>query len=151
QKRTSETPRYVRVWLPAIEIGRVYARGRAVNGAPTLEAQVTGIRGSVLAVADTCGIVSLHVREPGAVWGSFDGYVGGVQVDSVARVNGDRISVTVDVPRAKPSELRALVKGWPVSEDTAAQLQISGKLPNLHAYGRVNVGAQTVVSAEGPI
>ena len=99
-----ESSKYTRVWLPAVEIGQGFARG-SVAGSPTLEAELSGVRGSVLASpkgaaidvarfallargvggADARGVASLHVRAPGAVWGNFDGYMGDVQFGSVVR------------------------------------------------------------------
>src|SRR5688500_14993567 len=101
----SDTPsRYVRVWLPAVEIGHAFARGSVV-GSPTLETEINGAHGSVLATpkgaaidvkrfalvargiggGDAKGVAGLHIRAPGAVWGNFDGYMGEVQFGSAIR------------------------------------------------------------------
>ena len=80
------------MWLPQIEVGHIYGR-MTLGTVPTLETELSTVRGSVLGTADLTsvdvdrfsmaargiggadarGVGSVHVRAPGAVWTSFDG------------------------------------------------------------------------------
>jgi len=105
--------RSVKVWLPAVEVGHIYGR-MALDGVPTLEAELSSVHGSVvgsseltavdverfsaqvrgLGGTDAKGVGSVHVRAPGAVWTSFDGYFGDVQFGTVVRVDSPKLDVT---------------------------------------------------------
>jgi hypothetical protein len=167
--KPSGPPRQIRVWLPHIEIGRAYARG-TVAGLPTLEAELAQVTGSVLATqkgvavdvsrfgtvvrglagTDARGTGTLHIREPGAVWTSFDGYFGNVEFGAFTRVDENRITATLDLPRARPAAMRALWPDWPLKQDTTAHLEARGKLPDLQTSATFNVeGSQ--ITAKGPL
>ncbi|HEY3668691.1 MAG TPA: hypothetical protein VGL19_21990, partial [Polyangiaceae bacterium] len=128
--------RTLKIWFPEIEVGHVYGR-MALDGVPTLETDLSTVRGSVqgaaaltavdverfsatirgLGGADARGVGSVHVRAPGAVWTSFDGYFGDTQLGTVVRVDGPRLKVTLDVPRAEPANTRALWAAYPLQSD----------------------------------
>lgn len=164
-----ESARYVRVWLPVVEVGQGFARGH-VGALPVLEAEVSSVRGSVLASpkgaaidivkfstvvrgilgADARGIANLHIREPGAVWSSFDGYLGELQFGSVVRYDQERLDVTLDVPRARPESARALWPDWPLYADASLHVEASGTLPKLDVKGRVEV-ERSRVTANGMV
>jgi hypothetical protein len=155
---TSDTGRYVRVWLPVVEVGRAFARGRAI-GLPTLEADLGAVRGSVLATpkgaavditdfsalvrgmggADMHGVGTLHIRAPGAVWSSFNGYFGDLQVGSVLRVDGSKLNVTLDFPRARPDEVRALWPDYPLQKEASGHVELTGIPPFLDVDARLQV------------
>lgn len=163
----SET--YVRVWLPVIELGKAYGRGQ-LGASPTLEARVSGARGSVLASprgvavdverfgatvrgwggADAQGIGSVHVRAPGAVWGSFDGFFGELGISTFVRVDGDALHVTADAPRAQPDAVRVLWSGWPVLQDASVSIDLEGTLPLLDAQATMKLDSSKV-TARGPL
>lgn len=162
--------RYVRVWLPMIEIGSVYGRGR-LEGSPVLEAEVKGARASVLATpkgaaidigrfsllargvggADAKGVASLHIRAPGAVWGSFDGYMGELQFGSVVRWEKEALDLKVDLPRAEPAVARALLAQWPLQEPAEARLHLKGIPPELDVELRSTIGERSTVNATGHV
>ncbi|HKY37788.1 MAG TPA: translocation/assembly module TamB domain-containing protein [Polyangiaceae bacterium] len=172
QKPSTEAPsdesQYVRVWLPAVEVGHAFARG-SVQGSPTLEAEITGARGSLLASpkgaaidvtrfalvargvggADAKGTASLHIRAPGAVWSNFDGYMGDVQFGSVVRWEKEALDLKLDVPRAEPAAMRALLAEWPLLVSTEARLRLSGKPPDLAVDLSAVVGEHSGVTATG--
>ncbi|HEY3236014.1 MAG TPA: hypothetical protein VGJ84_14955, partial [Polyangiaceae bacterium] len=168
--RPSSEARYVRVWLPVIELGEGIAHGQIVQGAPVMQARVTNARGSVFASPAgarvdvprfgvvlrgstgpaATGIGSLYFRTPSTVWGSLDGYFGNLQVNGVGRLDGSRASLSVDVPRGKSADLRALWGDWPLSEDAAVHLEASGELPNLYAQASLQVKDSTLL-AHGPV
>lgn len=166
---SSESAREVRVALQAVEITRLFGRG-AVFGLPTLEVDVGGARGWLRATssgvdlgvsrfstvvrglggADARGIVSVRIRQPGWVWVSFDGHLGEVQLGSVVRIEESRVQATVDLPRARPSEVRALLPGYPLQEDAALHVDANGTLPNLQVTAELRAG-RTRLSAQGPL
>jgi hypothetical protein len=161
---------HVRVWLPAIEVGRAFARG-SVQGSPTLEAELNGARGSVLATpkgaaidvtrfglvargvggADAKGTATLHIRAPGAVWGSFEGYMGDVQFGTVVRWEKEVLELKLDVPRAAPPAMRALIAQWPLVVDTEARLRLKGKPPELAVDVTAVAGERSSITASGTL
>ena len=164
----SSADRYVRVWLPAVEIGQGFARG-SVAGSPTLETELSGLHGSILATpkgaaidldrfallargiggADAKGIATLHVRAPGAVWGSFDGYMAEVQFGSVVRWEKEALDLKVDLPRAEPAAARALLAQWPLLVPAEARLHLKGKPPELAVDVQAKVGDAATLNANG--
>lgn len=168
-RKPSAPSKPLRVWLPQIELGRVYGRG-TVAGLPTLEVALGGVRGSVLATpkgaaidvfrygmtvrglggTDATGTGELHVRAPGAVWSSFNGYFGNLPVSSSVYVKGKTVKATVDVPKALPEDVRALFSDWPLKEAVAAHVEVNGDLPELQTNSRFEVdGAK--LTATGPV
>jgi translocation and assembly module TamB len=160
--------RKVRVALPAIEIGHAFARG-SVSGSPTLEAELTNVRGSVLAASegavidvtrfallargvgggDARGVASFHLRAPGAVWGTFDGYMGDVQFGSAVRWEQEALDLKVEVPRAEPLAARALLAEWPLLVASQARLRLSGRPPNLEVGLTARLGEGSTLSSSG--
>lgn len=158
---------YVRVWLPVIELGEGFARG-SVSGSPTLEANVSGVHGSVLATpkgaavdiarfalvakgiggTDARGIASLHVRSPGPVWGSLDGYMGDVQFGGVVRYD-EELDIKLDVARADPGAVRALLGTWPLQVPTQARIRAKGKPPDLSVDLNATFGDSSTVAGSG--
>ncbi len=99
---------------------------------------------------DARGTGTLHIRAPGAVWSSFDGYFGNVEFGAFTRVDGDRVAATLDLPRAKPAAMRALWPDWPLKKDVDAHVEARGKLPNLSTSATFDIeGSQ--ISARGPL
>lgn len=152
--------RPVRVWLPAIELGRGFARGSVV-GLPAIDADVFGARGSVLVspvgvaidaprfAAVVRGMIakelravgSFHQRGSSHFWSSLDGYAGELQFDSVLRLDGEHLKGTIDIPRAEPAAVRALMADWPLYEAVGARVEFDGDLPLLKAEAKATVGS----------
>ena len=169
-EQSAEPSRYVRVWLPQVEIGHAFARG-SVSGSPTLETELSAVRGSVLATpkgaaidvtrfallargalgGDAKGVASLHIRAPGAVWGTFDGYMGEVQFGSVVRYDQETLDLKVDAPRAEPQATRALFAEWPLLVPTEAKLRLFGKLPDLKVELDAKLGERSTLSTRGTL
>jgi len=163
---TAPSPRRIELWFPQIEVGHLYGR-LALDGAPTLEAELSSVHGSLigngdltridverfsatvrgLGGADARGVGSVHVRAPGTVWTSFDGYFGELQFGSVVRVDGSKLDVTLDVPRAEPKSVRALWAGYPVLENLSAHVEAIGTLPVLHTQTKLLVGNGSLTSS----
>lgn len=166
---SAKPPRRLRVWLPDVEIGRAFARG-TVAGLPTMEASLASVKGSILvrpegvavdvarfgtvvrglAGADARGTGTLHIRAPGAIWTSFDGYFGDVELGAFTRIDGERLSVRVDLPRAAPSAARALFSSYPLEQDATLHLEANGTLPTLAAEARIELGRASF-EAKGPL
>ncbi|MEO6603250.1 MAG: hypothetical protein ABIQ16_25420, partial [Polyangiaceae bacterium] len=165
---TSSAPsaRTVKVWFPEVEVGHIYGR-MALDGVPTLETELSSVRGSIvgsakrtavdverfsaqvrgLGGADARGVGSVHVRAPGAVWTSFDGYFGEVQFGTVVRVDSPKLDVTIDVPRAEPAAVRALWAAYPLLADAGAHVEGTGTLEAMHTQAKFTVAEGTVVSS----
>ncbi|HEY5375647.1 MAG TPA: hypothetical protein VIK01_18340, partial [Polyangiaceae bacterium] len=158
--------RKLKVWFPEIEVGHIYGR-MALDGVPTLETELSTVRGSVqgaaeltavdverfsatvrgLGGADARGVGSVHVRAPGAVWTSFDGYFGDVQLGTVVRVDGPRLNITLDVPRAEPASTRALWAAYPLQSDVGAHVEADGTLHSLQTQAKLSIGRGSVDSS----
>ncbi|HEX3853612.1 MAG TPA: hypothetical protein VHW01_21755, partial [Polyangiaceae bacterium] len=158
---SAKTPssKKLKVWLPEIEVGHIYGR-MALDGVPTLETELATVRGSVqgaadltavdverfsatvrgLGGADAHGVGSVHVRSPGAVWTSFDGYFGDVQLDASVRVDSPKLTITVDAPRAEPAAVRALWASYPLQKDVGAHAEAQGTLQALQTQAKFSIG-----------
>jgi hypothetical protein len=153
----------LKVWFPEIEVGHIYGR-MALDGVPTLETDLATVRGSVqgaanltavdverfsatvrgLGGADATGVGSVHVRAPGAVWTSFDGYFGDVQLGTVVRIDGPKLDITLDVPRAAASGVRALWGAYPLQKDVGAHVEAVGTLRSLQTQAKILVGRGSI-------
>lgn len=159
----------IKVWLPSIEVGHIYGRV-SLEGVPTLETEITNVHGSVIGApdltsvdverfamvarglggADARGVGSVHVRAPGAVWTSFDGYFGDVQLGTVVKVDSPKLDITVDVPRAEAEDVRALWQGYPLLKDVGAHVEAVGTVHSLHTQAKVLVG-RGAIDATGEV
>jgi hypothetical protein len=168
-KPSSPKPSTLRVWFPTIELGEGSVRGR-LEGTPSAEGHVRGVRGSVLVspvgVAldasqfstviriagspEVRGVASFHQRGTTHFYGTFDGYVGELQVNSVGRLDGKRLDVKLDVPNAEPHLVRALYPDWPVNQTVAAHAELAGDIPTFRASGHFIVG-KSHVDANGEV
>ena len=155
-----------KVWFPEIEVGHIYGR-MALDGVPTLEAELSSVRGAVvgsaplttvdverfsaivrgLGGADATGVGSVHVRAPGAVWTSFDGYFGEVQFGTVVRIDGPKLDVTLDVPRAEAKAVRPLWAGYPLQKDLGAHVEAVGTLAAMHTQAKLLIGQGWITSS----
>ncbi|HXK17641.1 MAG TPA: hypothetical protein VNG33_07555, partial [Polyangiaceae bacterium] len=99
--------------------------------------------------ADAKGVATLHIRAPGAVWSSFDGYMGDVQFGSVARWQKDALDLKLDLPRAEPAAARALIAKWPLLQNAEASLHLKGKPPDLDVDLQAKVGDSATLNATG--
>lgn len=160
----SSTP--LKIWFPEIEVGHLYGR-MALDGVPTLETEISTVRGSLVGTselvsvdverfsaqvrglggADARGVGSVHVRAPGAVWTSFDGYFGDVQLGTVVRIDSPKLDVSVDVPRAEPAAVRALWAQYPLLKNVGAHVEGSGTLQAMHTQAKLSIERATVTSS----
>lgn len=156
----------LKVWFPEVEVGRIYGR-MALDGVPTLETELSTVRGSVvgsaeqtsvdverfsalvrgLGGADARGVGSVHVRVPGAIWTSFDGYFGDVQFGTIVRIDSPKLEVTLDVPRAEPQAVRALWSQYPLLKNVGAHVEGAGTLAAMHTQAKLSIEQATVTSS----
>ena len=166
---TSPSGPEFKLWFPNVEVGHIYGR-MALDGVPTLEAELSSVRGAVigsaaltsvdverfsatvrgLGGADATGVGSVHVRAPGAVWTSFDGYFGELQFGAIVRVDSPKLDVTLDIPRAEPKSVRALWAGYPLLENLGAHVEAVGTLQTLHTQAKFSFG-QGFLTSSGEI
>jgi len=152
-----------RVWLSAVEIGRGNTH-LELRGLPVLDGIVTGARGQVLVspvgvavdAARFSAVVrgllekeikavgSFHQRGTSHFWSTLDGYAGDLQFDGIARLDGTHLALTLDVPRAEPKVVRALLPVWPIEQVASAHLEAAGDLPKLEAKASAAVGASSL-------
>lgn len=162
--------RYVRVWLPEIEIGRIFGRGEVSKGAPTLEVDLSNVKGSVLvtpkgtaidvtgfgmrargvAGADARGLSSFHLRYPGPIWGFFDGYFADVQTSAFVNWLDGRLKVRVDLPKARAEDVRALWLDYPLQTDAALHAEAEGPISALQTSFELKV-LDSRVTGEGKL
>jgi translocation and assembly module TamB len=153
---TSPPPR---VWLSNVEIGRGSVQLK-LRGFPALDGEVSGAKGQVLVSgvgvavdaarfsAVVRGLLAKEVRAVGSFhqrgtthfWSSLDGYVGDLQFDSIVRLDGKHLKVTLDVPRGEPAVVRALLPAWPLEQTATAHVDAEGDLPTLGLDGTATVG-----------
>jgi len=161
--------RELKVWFPAIEVGHAYARS-TLGGLPTLEAEASSAHGSVLGSAkatavdvdrfsvvarglggaDATGIGSVHVRAPGGVFTSFDGYFGDVQLGTVVHIDSPKLGITLDVPHAKAEDVRAVWAAYPLHSDASAHVEAQGTLHGLQTQAKFVIG-DAPVEASGEL
>ena len=148
-----------RVWLSAVEIGRGSVHAELV-GLPPLDGEITGARGQVLVAPagvavdaarfsavvkgllaeELRAVGSFHQRGTSHFWSSLDGYAGDLQFDSIVRLDGKHLAVTLDVPRGEPKTVRELLPSWPLEQTATAHLEAAGDLPKLDAKATATVG-----------
>ncbi len=152
----------IRVWMPALELGEGTTSGdilgRGVKG------RVTSAHGRVLVAPvgvavdverfsasmtgvlsrEIRGVASFHQRGTTQFFGTFDGHAGDLQVNSVVRLDGQKLRGTVDVPRAEPKVVRELYPAWPVLERLSVHVAAEGELDALRLTG-------TVLTREGEV
>jgi translocation and assembly module TamB len=163
--------RAVRVWLPDIQIGQVYARG-VVGGLPTLESTVRNVKASVLVSpkgvvvdvqrfgvvarglggVDARGTGTVRVNAPGSVWTTFDGWFGEVPVGALVEVKqGGELVVTADLPSVKPEAVKVFLPSYPVRHEARAHATLRGKGSRFAVEADVGVGLLSRLEVKGEL
>src|SRR5215471_1698343 len=159
----------VEVWLPDIEIGTAEVTG-FLQPVQQFNVELSKIGGSVLAGGERTSIrvnrYSLRARGvwPAALegtartliempsstgqklslWGTFDGYLGDVQIGARGDLDGDALSVVVDLPAARKDAVQALVPAFPLRSDGSLHVEVRGRLPELSVTGGGSLGDSAV-------
>ncbi|MBX3182258.1 MAG: translocation/assembly module TamB domain-containing protein [Polyangiaceae bacterium] len=167
---TSSGPsRHIRVWIPTIELGQTYVRGQ-LGDLPTLDLTLVSAKGTLVATpdaltidvsrfgvtlrglagADAIGTGDFHVESPGAIWGHFNGQLGDVELGAFFKSEGGDLDARLDLPKATPEAMRALIAEWPLHDVLSGRVLAAGTLPKLETQATLKVG-QAEVEASGPI
>src|SRR5688572_9410273 len=156
--------RPVRLAIRAIEIDRAHGQGKLAS-LPFLNADIATVNGWLrvaergvelsfsrfstrvtgLPRADADGIASLRLNEPGFLRASFDGHYGPIQVSGTLRRDDDRLSLTVEVPKAAPDQIRSLISSYPLVDDVTLSAELAGSPPYLIGTTQVQVGQGQIV------
>jgi translocation and assembly module TamB len=161
----------VSVWLPEIEIGSAEVVGRIASG-QTFSADLAGVHGSVLAGSDRTsirvqrysmrgqasgflpaaldGTARTQIEMPSStgakisVWGTFDGFLGDLQVGVRAGLDGKNLEIVLDVPTARNDAMRGILPSLPLREDGSLHVEARGQLPDLDVKGGATIGRSRV-------
>lgn len=170
--RSSEadlSTRPLQLLVRSIEIRRGFVRG-SLLGSPTLELDVSAVRGSLraskagaeiavgrfgatlrgLGGTDLKGVAELRVHTPSRIRASFDGYFGDLQLGARLALDGDRLNAALEIPRARPADLRPFLPDYPLKEDARLQLTAQGILPVVSIRAEVQSGDSQLL-ANGPV
>lgn len=77
------------------------------------------------------GTGSLRLLRNGFVAGAFHGFVDGVEVDAAAQLDAGTLAVRLDVPEARPEQMREVLPEWPLSVPLTAHVTAGGPLEAL--------------------
>ncbi len=166
---SSGPSRHIRVWIPTIELGQTYVRGQ-LGDLPTLDLTLVSAKGALVATpdaltidvsrfgvtlrglagADAIGTGDFHVESPGAIWGNFNGQLGDVELGAFFKSQAGRLDARLDLPKATPEAMRALVADWPLHQVLSGRVLAAGVLPKLETQATLHVG-QAEIEASGPI
>lgn len=166
----------VSVWLPDIELGTAEVLGRLASER-TFSADLAGVHGSVLAGSERTSIrvqrYSMRAQMGGvlpapldgtartqiempsstgakiSVWGTFDGFLGEVQVGLRAGLDGKKLDVTLDIPEVHDEAIRGVLPSIPLREDGSLHVEARGELPDLEVKGGAALGASKIDIAGG--
>nr|MDQ2645636.1 hypothetical protein [Myxococcota bacterium] len=156
--------RPVRLAIRAIEIDRAHGQGKLAS-LPFLKAEIAAVNGWLrvaergvelsfsrfstrvtgLPRASAEGLTSLRLREPGFLRTSFDGHYGPIQVSGTLRRDDDRLSLTVDVPKAAPEQVRTLLPSYPLVDDLTLSAELAGSPPYLLGTTQAQVGQGQII------
>jgi hypothetical protein len=169
KEQTTGTSRYVRVWLPTVELGLVTGE-LGLAGWEGVASQLSRVRGSVLfspkgialdvdrfgtkieGVFGTRlrGTGSLVLRAPGPLQVDFSGYADEAEVQAHARLERGELSLAVSAPLLTPRVLTQWFGQWPLLEPVGLRIDAAGRLPHLDAEARLD-GAGGAVTLDGPV
>ena len=96
--------------------------------------------------ANAAGRASASVRVDAdtVVFASFDGLVGDIESHARASLKNDAFAAQVEIPRAEPDAIRALVPEAPIHAITVARARVEGTFDSFAASAFVGVGAGRV-------
>jgi translocation and assembly module TamB len=160
-------PTPIRIELPQIAIGHVWAHGDPVGGllidadgfkvpgavlvtqdAITVDVERFGLRARAPAPLLPAGTAEYHLRAgrsaPVKMWTSFQGDLGEMYAGVSANLEGAKLEAAIDVPRASPREIQSLLPGLPLTETVSLRLLVGGSLPDLEVKAHAVAGPSEV-------
>jgi len=168
--------RGVRLKLSRIRVAHTSIHG-TMSGAPPLDAEVDDLDGSVVVSpgsleihadrlrlalrklpggATAQGAIEAHLAEPSPRGGdralhvSWRGTVGSIAETAALAYDAGEIEATLDVPEAKPEDLRGLWPGCPFVDPASLHANGRGTLRQLRVDARASVG-RSVLEIGGPV
>jgi hypothetical protein len=158
---THEPRREVRVFFPELELGKVTAKASAFSSfEPTLSSVQSQLlitaRGAALDISrlganvkgvldnDLVGTGTLKLRAPGQTQATFAGFLGDVEVQIGATIEGRRVELTAKSQSASPAGMRKLLEEWPFREPVSAELHAQGEIPKLDVRARCSTENSSV-------
>lgn len=81
------------------------------------------------------GTGSLRFLRNGFIAGAFHGFIDEVEVDAAAQLDAGTLAVRLDVPDARPEQVRRVLPGWPLLAPLTAHVTASGPLDALALSG----------------
>jgi translocation and assembly module TamB len=179
-RRTAETApaagRGVRLSMPAARLAHATVKGTPAGGQP-IDADVDDLEASLSVVpgklelrlphaavvarglaggATARGSLAGSFAQPSSRGGdrsaevSWQGTVGGIAESLHATYDGGAIDAALDVPEARPEDLRAMWPASPLTETAEVHLGARGTLPDLLVIGQLRAG-RGWVSLVGPV
>lgn len=168
--------RGVRLALSRIHVDHTSIHG-SMSGAPPIEADVDDLEGSLLFGPQTLeihaqrlkvtfrhlpggaqarGSIEAHLAQPSPRGGdralrvSWQGTVGAVAESVLATYDAGEIDSVLDIPEARPEDLRGLWPQSPILEVASLHAEAKGTLRELRLHARAAVGRGTL-EVDGPI
>jgi translocation and assembly module TamB len=154
--------------IDAIEVGHVWCR-IAVPRGPTFEAEANKANGRLVAYrhgvdlsaeapvvvrglvgAEIRGSATFALNRSGNMNGGLAGFAGDLGVTGSGTYQARRMTLRVDVPKAEPGVVRALLPAWPLHETARLHAEVAGAWPDVRAKASAALGDARIV-AEGPI
>lgn len=160
-KKAAGPRREVRVFFPVLELGKVTAKASAFS---ELEPTLTNVQSQLLITQkgaaldivrlganvkgvlgnDLLGTGTLKLRAPGLTQATFAGFLGDVELQLSAAIEGTRVQLDAQSHSASPSGMRQIVEAWPFREPVSAELHASGELPQLDVRARCTTETSSV-------
>jgi hypothetical protein len=148
--QAKEPKREVRVFFPVLEFGRVTAGASEFT---TLEPTLSSVRSQLLVTGkgvaldvhelganvkgvgghELAGTGSLKLRAPGKTQATFVGFLGEVELQAAATIEGTRIELDASSQAAKPDAMKRLLSAWPFRQPVSGNVRAEGQLPDISA------------------
>lgn len=161
--------RYVRVWLPHVELGTVVGE-LGIEGLSDISPRLTNVRGRVLfspkgiavdverfgtnleGVYGTRihGSGAFSLRAPGPLELDFTGFAGDAEVQAHLALERGEITADATMPLLTPEAMRQWWEDWPLSKPVSAQVHATGVWPELSLDAEVSA-ASGVVDINGAL
>jgi translocation-and-assembly-module (TAM) inner membrane subunit TamB-like protein len=84
------------------------------------------------------GTGSLQVLHQDFVAGAFHGFADGTELDASAELDRGVLNLRLDIPSARPEDLRRRLPDWPVTAPVAARLSAHGPMHALQLTGQLS-------------
>jgi translocation and assembly module TamB len=168
--------RGVRLKLAHVRVGRTSIHGQ-MNGAPPIDSHVDDLEGSLVVSpgsleihadhlnlafrnlpggAEARGAIEAHLAQPSPRGGdralrvSWQGTVGPIAETARLTYDAGEIDTVVDVPDAKPDDLRLLWPKSPIIETISVHADAHGTLRELQVHARASAGG-SALEINGPV